>query len=400
MSFINEHISFGDRRLVGQEKAKNQIERILQSDRLGHSYLITGPEGSGKTAFALAFAEIVNGIDHYTDLKGTSRSKKSNWFNHPDIHLFIPMPTSAGTDELNARLKMLAEDPYEIVDFTLRPVLSNADSAKNLQAFYSISYYHEEIRPRSVYKPNEGRRTVIIITGVDTMRKESANAFLKLLEEPSENLLFILTAAKTDQLLPTIISRCQQIRLQPLSQQEIAGGLIRYDEVKEEDARFLARLSGGNYSLSRFFEINTLQNIRKEMVQFLRYSYVQDVPPLQAIIKNWDRTLNRENQIALCNTLEQFLRDILIYRETRNPDLITNIDQLDVIEKFCNTMNHARLEDMIEHLQHLKPLLYQNVLLKYILPVLSMRFASLMRGKDPAINKKEPWRHLPAYSEL
>jgi DNA polymerase III subunit delta' len=400
MSFMGDDISFGDRRLVGQKKAKEQLERILKSNRLGHAYLITGPDGSGKTAFALALAEIVNGVDHYTDLKGRAFSKKSSWYKHPDIHLFMPLPTSAGADELKARLELLAEDPYEIVDFTLRPVLTDIESSKNLQAFYSIKYYHEEIRPRSVYKPNEGRRTVIIITGVDTMRKESANAFLKLLEEPSENLLFILTASKTDQLLPTIISRCQQIRLNPLSQAEVASGLMRYDNVEEEDARFLARLSGGNYSLARFFEIDSLQQTRQEMVEFLRYSYTQDVPSLLSIIKNWDSSLNRENQIALCNTLEQFLRDILIYRETRNRDLVTNIDQIDVIGNFCDSMNDARLETMIEHLQHLKELLYQNVQFKFIFSVLSMRFAFLMRGKEPAITKEETWRHMPAFSEL
>jgi DNA polymerase III subunit delta' len=400
MSFMGDDISFGDRRLVGQKKAKEQLERILKSNRLGHAYLITGPDGSGKTAFALALAEIVNGVDHYTDLKGRAFSKKSSWYKHPDIHLFMPLPTSAGADELKARLELLAEDPYEIVDFTLRPVLTDIESSKNLQAFYSIKYYHEEIRPRSVYKPNEGRRTVIIITGVDTMRKESANAFLKLLEEPSENLLFILTASKTDQLLPTIISRCQQIRLNPLSQAEVASGLMRYDNVEEKDARFLARLSGGNYSLARFFEIDSLQQTRQEMVEFLRYSYTQDVPSLLSIIKNWDSSLNRENQIALCNTLEQFLRDILIYRETRNRDLVTNIDQIDVIGNFCDSMNDARLETMIEHLQHLKELLYQNVQFKFIFSVLSMRFAFLMRGKEPAITKEETWRHMPAFSEL
>lgn len=399
MKIFDEHIFFGNRRLVGQEKAKHQIERILLSGRLAHSYLITGPNGSGKTAFALALAEVVNGVNHLTDLNDLTISKKSSWFTHPDIHVFIPLPSTMGSDELQSRLKLLAEDPYEIVDFTLRPALNNAESSKNRRAFYSIDYYHEEIRPKSVYKPNEGRRTVIVLTNVDTMRKETANAFLKLLEEPSGNILFILTATQPDQLLPTIISRCQQIRLHPLTNEEVAEGLIKHDDIKPDDAELLSRLSGGNYSTCRFLEIETLQQIRNESVEFLRNSYTQDVKAVLNLVNEWNKNLNKENQIALCNTLEQLLRDITVYRETSNENLITNIDQIDVIRKFCTSMTDARLEDMIDHIQQLKGLLYQNVQFKYIGIALSLRFFYLMRGLDPVIDKNSTWKHLPALIE-
>lgn len=396
---LSHNIEFGDRRLVGQAKAREQIERVLQSDRLSHAYLLTGPEGSGKTAFALALAEYINGIDNITDFKGQSATKKSSWYTHPDVHLFIPHPRTVSSDEIKQRLELLAEDPYEITDFSLRPALNNPDSTKNLQAFYSIEYYHSEIRPRTVYKPNEGKKTVVIITGIDTMRKESANAFLKLLEEPSPNVMFILTASKTEQLLPTIISRCQQIRLQQLSYDDVAGGLMRFDGKSEDDAKFLARMSGGNYSLARFFDVETLQKTRGEIVEFLRYSYSQDAALVLALIKDWNSSLNRENQIALCNTLEQFLRDILIFRETSNIELVTNVDQAEVIQKFCNSMEKADVIGMIENLQDLKKLLYQNVQFKYIFTALSTRFTNLMRGADPVIPSDKPWQHLPAFNE-
>ncbi len=396
MKFINEHIRFGDRRLVGQKNARSQAQQMLLNERLSHAYLITGPDGSGKTAFALTLAEIVNGVDHLTDLKGTAISKKSSWYTHPDIHLFLPMPSTVGASELQARLELLSKDPYEIVDFTLRPALTDTESSKNRRAFYSIEYYHGEIRPKSVYKPNEGRKTVIIITGIDTMRKESANAFLKLLEEPSDSVLFILTASKTDQLLPTIISRCQHIRLSPLGEEDIKSGLMEYDGLSEENASYLARLSDGNYAITRFYDVPTMQQTRSEVIDFLRYSYTQDVAVLLKMIKDWNSSLNTENQIALCNTLEQILRDILIFRESGNEHLVNNIDQIEVIRKFCDTMRDARIEEMIEHLNELKKLLYQNVQFKYIFTALSLRYAHLMRGADPVIKNDETWRHMPA----
>jgi DNA polymerase-3 subunit delta' len=395
-----ESISFGDRRLVGQEDSKTRIERILSSGRLSHAYLFSGPKGSGKTAFALSMAEVINGIDHYTDLKGKAFSKKSSWFTHPDIHTFIPLPSSANSDDLKERLSLLQKDPYEIVDFTLRPALSDPDSSKNLQAFYPIEYFHETIRPVTVYKPNEGRKTVVIITEIHTMRKEAANAFLKLLEEPSDNVVILLTSSKPDQLLPTIISRCQQIRLRPMLEQEVADGLIKHDGVKQNDANYLARVSNGSYALARFFDVENLKKSRQELVDYLRYSYTQDAVKLIALIEEWNSRLNRESQIALCNSMEQFLRDIMIYRESENKNLITNIDQLEVIKKFCQTMANAKIEKMILHLHHLKETLFQNIQTKLVFTVLSMRFAALMRGEEPAISSEESWAHLPAYSEM
>jgi len=399
MNIINENIQLGDRRIVGQDHAIDQTKRIFTSDRLSHAYLLTGPAGSGKTAFALMMAEAINGVDNLTDLKGTAISKKSGWFSHPDIHLFMPLPTSANISELMERQKILAEDPYEIVDFSLRPELGKDASSKNKRAFYFIDYYREEIRPKTVLKPNEGRRTIMILTGIDTMRKEAANAFLKLLEEPSGNVMFILTADKTDQLLPTIMSRCQQIRLSPLTQDEVRDGLMKYDGYSQEDAEFLARISGGNYSLCRFLNLDTLQKTREQTVEFLRYSYSQDAKSLIRLIEGWQSDLNLESQIALSNTLEQLLRDIMVFRETGNKALITNIDQLDVIKKFCNSLGDAKLERMIEELQDLKGLFYNNVQFKLIFTALAFRYGNLMRGAEPLITSETAWKHLPAFSE-
>lgn len=393
------NFNFGDQRLVGQQLAREHLERVISSGRISHAYLFSGPSGVGKTAFALAFAEILNGINHLTDLGNQTFSKKSSWFTHPDIHVFLPVPTSVTIEELRLRLEMLKKDPYEIVDFSLRPSIADENSSKNLRAFYPIDYFHEEIRPKAFLKPNEGRKTVIIMTGIETMRKEAGNAFLKMLEEPSEDLIFLLTTTNTEALLPTIISRCQHIQLTPLKTQDIEQALIQQDNLPEDDARYLARVSGGNYAMTRFFDVETLKATREDVIEFLRYSYTLDAVHITQTAQDWQSDRNLEGQIALLNVMEVFLRDLMVYRSTQNKSLITNADQVDVIQKFCETLEEARLEDMIVQVNHCKPMVYQNVQPKLIFTALAFRFCNLMRGREPDISQTDSWKHLPAFVE-
>lgn len=400
----NLTFDFGDRRLVGQQFAREQIKRILQSERISHAYLFSGSPGTGKKAFALAFAELINGIDNLTGLGDQAFSKKSSWFTHPDIHVFLPVPTSAVRNnnvekELRPRLEMLRNDPYEIVDFSLRPSLTDDESSRNLQAFYPIDYFREHIRRAARLKPNEGRKTIIVLTDIEHMRKEAANAFLKLLEEPSENLMFLLTTSHTEALLPTILSRCQHIQLSALKTKEIEQALTAYDGLSREDASYLARVSGGNYALTRFYEVDQLKSLRTEIVDYLRASYIQDAVEITRMAQDWQGRENIEGQIAILNVLEVFLRDLLVYRATENRTLITNADQLGVIQKFCDTLHEARLQSMIEEVNKCKPMIYQYVQGKIVFTVLALRFANLMRDRDLEIASDESYKHLPAFSD-
>lgn len=393
------NIKFGNRRLIGQQRAKEQIERMLESERIGHAYLISGPSGSGKTAFALALAEAINGIDHLSDLGEYTKSKKSSWFPHPDIHIFIPKPTSAGIDEMRQRLELLSKDPYEIISFAQRPSIDDDGSSKNLQAFYPVDYFREEIRPAARFRPNEGDRVVIIMTQVETMRKETANAFLKLLEEPSDRLMFILTTESYENLLPTITSRCQHIPLGTLSPKEVEQGLIDIDGLSTEDASYLARVSGGNYAMTRFFDVSRLKQDRESVIQYLRLAFSQDALELSKLCQDWQSSYNIEGLIALSNLMEMYIRDLFVFRETGNEKLIVNIDQLESVKKFVSALQDARLEEMVSEIDQIRVMLRQNVSPKLIFTVLALRFSNLMRGADPFIPKHENWKHLPAFTE-
>ena len=390
----------GARRLIGQERLREQMWRILAEDRISHAYLISGQPGSGKKALALAFAEAINGVSNLGDPAPGIRSDRRSWYYHPDIHVYLPLPSTVTRDELRARVELLAADPYEIVDFAMRPSLTSQEDSKNRRAFYSVEYFNSEVRKSAYLRPNEGRRNIVIITNIETMRKEVVNSFLKLLEEPGEQVMFILTTDKLNALLPTVISRCQLLACQPLQPDQIFHGLTAYDGIPEDDARFLSRIAGGNYSYTRFYDLETLQENREDIIRFLRMSYTVDVEGILEMSQKWQSDYSKEGQLAIINMIEVFLRDIALYSAGADESLITNSDRMEVISNFCSGLKDARIREMLETLEEARMLLSQNIQPRLIYTVMANRFAAWMRGSEAPVLAGQPWKHMPSVTEI
>lgn len=400
---MSEQLLFGSPTLVGQHEVRTQIQRLITSNKLSHAYLFSGPAGTGKKAAALAMAEVLNGVENLSQWQANlPKSAKSGWRKHPDIHLFFPVTTDVADDpqhpEITGRLNLLAEDPYTIIDFEQLPSLSSKAGVTNKQSFYPIGYFREAIRKASLYRPNEGQKTVIIITRIERMRKESANAFLKLLEEPPEHLCFILTSDAPEQLLPTITSRCQHLRFRPLHSAEIAKALVQKDHLPLEEADILAKLAQGNFGLTRSFDTQRLRHAHAEALDYLRMSYTQDAFKLYGMIQDWQSSLNRENQMALLSVLEILLRDLYMLQiEPKNEAFIQMNEQKEALVKFITNLPKANIEGMLEEIEPARRFIQQNGNFRIQMTVLSMRFAKLMRGKQPSISQEDIHLHQPAF---
>lgn len=385
----------GAETIVGQHRVKEELASILASGRLGHAYLLSGPPGVGKKALALAFAEAINGVTNLNPPHPEATSAKRNWHIHPDIHLFLPMPRESSETERLERIRWMADDPYAIVDFGNRPGAGASDS-KNKNAFFSIDYFNDFIRPSITLAPNEGGRSVVVIANIELMRDRVANAFLKILEEPPADVVFILVTDRFNQLLPTIVSRCQLIRCQALSKDDVKQALMSRDGHSEPDAEYLARITGGNYAMARYLDMASLKEIRSEIVDFLRAAYTLDPRPIIDIAAKWSSTLNNEAQRSVLNLMEVFLRDLIQFRATGDSAFLTNADLADVIAKFTSSLREARLDEMVSQIEEGRERFTVNIQTKVWYTVLAFRFSALMRGEDPAIPDDEPWFHMPA----
>lgn len=199
--------------IFGHENVKSILERVVQSKRISGAYLFAGPPSVGKYTIAREFAMELFG-------KQFKREIERNVF--PDMLTVFPFLKK----DLNANAGSYIDALREIAqseDFTLPQLKGNESIPIDL------------VREIIIYAQKQAYiagRKVIIITNAEKMRKEAANSFLKILEEPPADTVFILTTDNLNYILPTIISRCQLIKFGYLKEKDIAAYIESHTDSK------------------------------------------------------------------------------------------------------------------------------------------------------------------------
>lgn len=373
--------------VIGQERVLDALQRTLARDRVAHAYLFYGPDGAGKRAVALALAQAL--LCEHPDAApdGTCNAcRKVQRMLHPDVHFLMPQPTDATTDDVAARLQHLATEPYAAIDFVRRPSLNDPSKTSNKQAFYSVARMNAEVRRTMSFKPVEGRYKIAIITDADLLRTEAANAFLKLLEEPAPRTVFILTTARPDRLLPTIVSRCQRLRFDLLTAEAISEALVAREGVAPEHAEMLARMADGSYSRALDLRQNdALLESRALVLDYFRLAYAQNIDKLADQIERIKR-LGREQVKSVLNLMLSWIRDLLLFRVMGPAAPLVNVDQRQAIERFCTHVPDADLEGMVRLVEEAMDLVERNVHLNLVLTALAQALGRAMRfGQAPKL---------------
>jgi DNA polymerase-3 subunit delta' len=220
-------------RLVGNNRAKDVLRRMLVQGRVPGALLFAGEESVGKKLFAVELAKALNCLSP----RGTEACDKCSACLR--IPKFLPPPSSDDKE----RGKHIAWSAHQDVGL-LRPerAVITVDQAR-------------EVERESNYRPREGRARVFIVEQAEKLNEASSNALLKTLEEVAPTSHLILLTSRPASLLPTIRSRCQTIRFAPLSATEIEEHLTRNKLRAGEDARLVARLARGR--LGEALELNT-----------------------------------------------------------------------------------------------------------------------------------------------
>ncbi|ABW17632.1 DNA polymerase III subunit delta' [Alkaliphilus oremlandii] len=304
--------------IVGQEKAIKNLEKAVLENQVAHAYLFEGAEGLGKKALALKLAAALVCFDHSKRPCGKCNScLKINSGNHPGIKII----EEAGTIKV--------DEVRELI--------------KDIQL-----------------KPYEGSHKVYIICDADKMNIQGQNALLKTLEEPPAYATLILLTTKKSSLLPTIISRCQSIKLSPVSSDRIKSYLIQEKDMDPDRAQMLAALSEG--IIGKALDLLSNEDFYKR-----REDTIDLCNALMGakVLNILEYTMFFEEQKIyveqILDLMVSWYRDVFVYKETGNIELITNVDKKQELDLKAGRIDFRKLRDIIFIIENAKNNLKSNV---------------------------------------
>jgi len=335
--------------IVGQQSVKNHLIQTVKDERISHAQLFLGPEGSGSLALALAYAQYIScEIKQENDsCNDCSSCRKFNKLVHPDLHFSYPFFASHHENTALTFIedwrKAFLANPYLGLD-EWRDQL-NAD---NKQANINIAEAHSIITKLSL-KPFEGEYKILIMWLPEYLSLQG-NALLKVIEEPAQKTLFLLVAQNQEQILNTIISRTQLVKIPKLSQQDIVEYLEKRN-IETAKAQQLAYLSNGNLQTALHHLNNQENDFHELFLQWLRACWGNAGLNIVNYTEGELAKMGRENQKNFFKYGVNLMRECMLYLAHASSLIHLPPKELEFISKFSQVLNLAKAEAIANELE-------------------------------------------------
>jgi DNA polymerase-3 subunit delta' len=358
--------------IIGQTRIKSLLQQSVRSGQIAHAYLFYGPEGIGKDVLAIEFAKTINCIKGGVEACDVCDScRKANSLQHPNIKLVFALPVGknekTGDDPLNALSEIQIAEIRDQVQLKAEDLYHSINIAKaNFIKINSIRALKHEAAMSRVEK---GKKIFIILNS-DMMNAEASNSLLKTLEEPLKDTIFLLTTSVKDQLLPTIISRCQLVKCDLLQEEEIENALINRNGIDHSIARHVAQIANGSYINARRFCSQNITDNSSDIVEFMRLVLGKNKATLIDAIDELASSMDRPGIQQWLKFLQAWLRNALILQQKTQIALMD--EERQNIENFIKNFSHANLVAAIQSVEKAIAHLDKNGYLHLILTNLAI----------------------------
>ncbi len=373
-------------KVIGHATLKAKLIGNIREGRVAHAQLFLGPRGSGNLALALAYARYLlcekpETVDSCGQCPSCVQMEK---LEHPDLHLAFPIfftdKVKVCESFLPAWRSAVLANPYMDLD-EWRDLLESEN--KQLRMGVDIA---QEIQRKLSLKAFRGGYKVMLVHLPELMDPPALNKLLKVLEEPEPRTVFLLVPTDAEQLLATILSRAQLVKVPALRPTELADALReRFPELSGEDAMAIALRSEGD-----MLEAVDMANKGEEELfvffrDWLRACYGRQVIDATEFAEGFQK-LGRERQKSLVRYGLYLIRQCTLQWQ-QVPELVRAFGQeQDFVQKFSALLNDRNVDGIRRELELAHVHIERNANPKVLFMDLSYRMMGLLRlGKQAPV---------------
>lgn len=370
--------------IIGQKEVVEQLRRCVDENRLAHALLITGPQGNGKLAIAIALANYMLCKSRGSDACGSCPScVKLDKFIHSDLHFVFPVKKKKNSDTppvsddyITEWRESLAKSAY----FSYDDWLQKLDVENQQPMIYERE--SNEILHKLSMQSREGGWKIVIIWLPEKMKEACSNKLLKIIEEPPKDTLFLLVSEEPDKIIPTIQSRTQCVVVPRIMHTDMENALQARYGLTFEDAKLIAQQSVGNWEKAE--ELLSLSDEKAQyldlFMQLMRVAYARNIRDMKA----WSEqvaALGRERQKRLLDYCQRMIRENFIMNFRHDEMVYMSQAEHNFSVRFSPYVNENNIFGIMEELSEAQRHIEQNVNAKMVFFDMSLRMIVWIKNR-------------------
>jgi len=377
--------------IIGHSAIKKRLINSVIENRVSHAQLFLGPEGSGKLALALAYAQFIccsNKLED--DACGICKScQKFNKLEHPDLHFFFPNASSVfvknekGTSTSTSTLYLADWRSFLISSnyYVCYNKWVNHINIENKQAIINVADTTDIIKKVNI-KSYESDYKIILIYMPEKLYHSAAPKLLKVLEEPPEKTLFLLVSENHDLILKTILSRVQLVKITKHTDQEVILFLQKHYKVETQDAAIIARTANGNCVEAVILHENAEENnlFFTFFQSWMRACYSRKIIDIINWIDEFSKKISGREKHKRFMHFALKISNASLYYNYDVKDLVKlNNTQMEFLKKFHPFLNEKNILQISNELNTALNNIERNANIKILLMDLSFKIMRLLQ---------------------
>ena len=381
-------------KIIGQQTIKNKLIQTVKDNRISHAQLFLGPEGCGKLGLAIAYAQFINCTGRNSesdDSCGVCAScRKYQKLAHPDLHFIYPTSTTKEVPEKPSSKDFIGNWRSLLLDnegaYIKLIQWYNTIGIENKQGIINVNDCTDIIRTLS-YKSYESKYKVVIIWMVEKLFHSAAPKILKILEEPPDNTLILLVAEESGQIISTILSRTQLVKIKPLSNNDISTALINNYGIELSRANMAARNARGNF-IDALEYVNSEENDNyfEQFIVWMRLCFNINIENVSAWIGEITK-IGREKLKIFLSTAVDILREAMIIKIHGDKFLNYEGDERKFIINFSNTISEEFISEISRELSRASMHIERNANTSILFMDLSLKINKMLKSRARSISK-------------